>query len=112
SRQSNEIIMYCTKKWSNSLFLEQLEDRLCPSAADPAIVFTFDALESNLAVMNADGSNQTTILSSSTRHFRTPAWSPDLNGNPLNGYQGTLAVSTYTTSINSDTQIWLVDVTV
>src|SRR6266852_9952824 len=109
--------MRTTKRASKKLFLESLEDRLCLSSADPAIVFTFDqtvnrTVVSNLAVMNAEGSNQTTILSVTGRHFRTPAWSPDLDGNPLDGYQGTLAVSTYTGSLNSDDQIWVVDVSV
>lgn len=93
---------------SKRLHLEQLEDRCLLAAPDPAIAYVAG---SALMAMNADASNQTVLLSQSGRTFRVPAWSPDLDGSSTNGYQGTLAVETYTFDA-FDNQIWLVDVRV
>lgn len=110
-------MMRSNRKSCKRLLLERLEARLLLSVADPAIAFVAEyhvkgSLVSDLMVMNADGSNQKQLLSLSGSFFRAPAWSPDLDANALNGYQGTLAVATHTGNVNADNQIWLVDVTV
>ncbi len=66
--------------------------------ADPAIAFVASYQHRGrtvyeLRVMDADGTNQTTLLSRTSNIIQDPAWSPDLDGNPGNGYQGTLAVT-------------------
>jgi Tol biopolymer transport system component len=64
----------------------------------------------DLTVMNADGSNPT-VIASSTTQFRASAWSPDLDADPANGYQGTLAVEGVRPSIYI-VDLYLIDVTV
>lgn len=65
--------------------------------AEPAIAFVAESgnshnFVSNLMVMNADGTNRTVILSRTTPIWY-PVWSPDLDGNSANGYQGALAIT-------------------
>jgi len=78
-----------------------------PPPADPAIAFTGGA---TIHVMNADGTNVTSL---GVELFGgPPAWSPDLDGNPTNGYQGTLAFSRGLVQPISHVGIWLLDVAV
>jgi hypothetical protein len=72
-----------------------------PPAADPAIAFTAGS-NNVLVVMNEDGSNMTGLVSNALM----AQWSPDLDGDPTNGYQGTIA---FNRSSSTD-GIWLVDV--
>jgi len=58
-----------------------------PPPADPAIAFIGGSNEM-LGVMNEDGSN-VTALDLAPAGF--PSWSPDLDGDASNGYQGALA---------------------
>jgi len=81
------------------------------SPADPAIAFFAGSNTTNeLVVMNADGSKQTVIWSDTAVSPSWPHWSPDLDGNPSNGYQGTLAFTPFV--IGGDDQIMLLEVTV
>jgi len=74
--------------------------------ADPAIAFVASRTVGNgnntvtnfdLMVVDANGGNPTVLLtrtsgSSSSLAVDDPTWSPDLDGNPANGFQGCLAV--------------------
>jgi hypothetical protein len=71
--------------------------------ADPAIAFVGNG---SLAVMNEDGSNVTN-LGLGADH---PDWSPDLDGDPSNGYQGALAFELYLA--NGTTDVHLADIRV
>jgi len=80
------------------------------AVADPAIAFVASRAVTvghgnnavttahfDLMVMDADGRNPTVVLtrtsgSSSTLALDDPTWSPDLDGNRANGFQGCLAV--------------------
>ena len=71
--------------------------------ADPAIVYVADygfsrgQYRKDLMVANADGSNRTAIWSRTSREtsllLEYPAWSPDVDGDATNGFQGTIAVN-------------------
>ena len=58
------------------------EDPPPPGDADPVIVYvavhSSVGTDNDLMVANADGSNQTTLLTSNVAGFFFPAWSPDL----------------------------------
>jgi Tol biopolymer transport system component len=62
-----------------------------------------------LAVANADGSNQTALLSSDEVGYFFPAWSPDLDpGTP--GYQGSVVFEQWSGPIDTPTiDLWLID---
>ncbi|WP_169979109.1 TolB family protein [Tautonia rosea] len=63
--------------------------------------------------MNEDWSNQTVIWSGADENldFDDPVWSPDLDGDPSNGYQGAVAVVVSSNTLNAtDYQILLIDV--
>ncbi|MCA9189413.1 MAG: PD40 domain-containing protein [Planctomycetales bacterium] len=67
--------------------------------ADPAIVYVAQSPKGStttydLMVMDADGRNQTKLLTSTNaeRSLSFPAWSPDIS--PAPGYQGTIAIET------------------
>jgi hypothetical protein len=79
-----------------------------PPGADPATAFRTGS--GALAVMNADGSNLTTIANGL---YSVPfiQWSPDLDGDPSNGYQGTIAFHRYPGN-SEGLDIWLCDVRV
>jgi hypothetical protein len=64
-----------------------------------------------LRVMNADGSNNTVLLSRTSAFITHPAWSPDLDGDAANGYQGALAVS-IENEPDPGTDLFLLDVSV
>ena len=84
--------MSLTKTWSKRLFLEPLEDRLCPSVADPAIAFVAHPTGIyNLTVMNGDGSNQAVIWSRSSLIAKS-SWSPQ--SGTSGPFQGSLVVET------------------
>lgn len=92
------------------------------STADPAIAFVATRKVGkktfyDLTVMNADGSNQTVILSTQTwsgaSEISDSSWSPDLD--PLtSGYQGSLAVTTWGGGAPNGTayDLWGIDVNV
>lgn len=87
---------------------------VCAQVPDPAIAFVRQyslnrtTAAYDLMVMNADGSNQTTILSTTpqslVRYPAHPSWSPDQNPDSP-GYQGSLAFS-------ANQSIWIIDVSV
>jgi Tol biopolymer transport system component len=55
--------------------------------ANPEIAYVIDGGNANLiAVMNADGSNQTQVYSGSNGNFFTPSWSPLGSGTQLDPY--------------------------
>ncbi len=67
-----------------------------PSNPDPAFVMVAvhsKAVLNELLVANADGSNQSALLSSETEWYFWPAWSPDLNLN-IEGFQGSIVFET------------------
>jgi hypothetical protein len=89
---------------------------LAVQTADPAIAFVashsvtvgkgHNAVTTfyyDLTVMDADGSDPTILLTETSNSswfpaLDEPAWSPDLDGNPANGFQGCLAVIIYEAS--------------
>ena len=76
--------------------------------ADPAIAYSTGPLK----VMNADATNQTVIWDGNGR-ANDSSWSPDLDGDPTNGYQGSLVferqfVQDYATKFD----VWVIDVIV
>jgi hypothetical protein len=99
-----------------SLFILAMISLAAPSGwaaspADPAIAFFAGSNNANqLVVVNADGTKQTVVWSDPTVSPSWPHWSPDLDGNPSNGYQGTLAFAPFV--INGDDRIMLLEVTV
>lgn len=106
-----------SKSQCNRLVLEQLEDRLTLSVANPGIAFVNGTNGPNstapntLEVMNADGSNQTALVS--MPGLRTPHWSPNLLGDSATAYEGALAFNTnYNTSTGRVDELWLTTITV
>jgi len=58
-----------------------------PPPANPAIAYVIDGGNANLiAVMNADGSNQTQVYSGGNLNFFLPSWSPLGSGTQLDPY--------------------------
>jgi hypothetical protein len=109
--------MASSKSRSKSLFLEQLEDRLTLSVVNPQIEFVNgnngpnSTAVNTLEVMNADGTNQTALVSMAG--LRTPHWSPNLLGNSATAYEGALAFNTrYNASNGLVDQLWVTTVTV
>jgi hypothetical protein len=91
--------------------------------ADPAIAYIAQytlqgKLRVDLTVANADGSHRTVIWSYPPSKWcppllHSPAWSPDLDGNPNNGYQGTIAVAIkHCASLGEPARLSLIDVVV
>jgi len=82
-----------------------------PVPPEPVIVYV--AVSSSgpyneLAVANADGSNQTALLSSDEVGYFFPAWSPDLDPGP--GYQGSVVFEQWSGPIDTPTiDLWLID---
>jgi WD40 repeat protein len=76
-----------------------------PSPADPAIAFVGGSNQM-LGVMDADATNVTALGIEGTGF---PAWSPDLDGDDSNGYQGSLV---YAHDLGSDSVLEVVDVRV
>ncbi|HUG90129.1 MAG TPA: hypothetical protein VML55_04805, partial [Planctomycetaceae bacterium] len=76
---------------------------------DPAIALS---LNGSLAVMNADGSNLTVILAPEGR-VNDSSWSPDADGDPTNGYQGSLVFERQFVQNNATRfDLWVIDVVV
>jgi len=96
---------------ATSAALVGLSSLAAPPAApaDPAIAF---ALDGDLAVMNADGQRQTVILSPEGR-VNDISWSPDLDGDTTNGYQGSLVFEREFVENNATRfDLWVIDVQV
>lgn len=92
---------------------------VAPPTADPAICFTQYYSQKiqgvtythwQLAVINDDGSNRTVIYERVNNGvIRDPVWSSDLDGNPSNGFQGSIA---FMIAENGNRNIYLLDVLV
>ena len=86
-----------------------------PAPVDPAIVFV--AVSSagpynELAVANADGINQTALLSSDTVGYFFPAWSPDFNLSEP-GFQGSVVFEQWSGPVAAPfIELKIIDVTV
>ncbi len=79
-----------------------------PTPADPAIAFS---LNGALTVMNADGSNVITIFDPDGR-VNDISWSPDIDGDPSNGYQGSLVFERQFSQEGVRWDLWVIDVIV
>jgi hypothetical protein len=83
--------------------------------ANPMIVYV--AVSSSgpyneLAVANADGSNQTALLSSDQVGYFFPAWSPDLDPDTP-GFQGSVVFELWAGAVEAPSiDLWLIDVVV
>ena len=91
------------------------EDPPPPSGANPAIVFVAVSSagpDNDLMVADADGSNQTALLSSNQAGFFFPAWSPDLE-DATPGFQGSVVFELWTGPVDAPLiDLRLIDVTV
>ncbi len=93
------------------------------AAADPAITFVADygfhagRYRRDLMVANADGTNRAAIWSRSRRQWNPtalldyPTWSPDVDSDAANGFQGTIALQARDDAREAHI-LWLIDVVI